>query len=681
MSASEIGLQTRKKVTLRARILTFVVGLVLLSILGSTSSLYRITEVNQLLDTINRISVPLGRLFTQMQSDAEVFARELDRGLGFAHWTDPHWRPRATPRWIEDVLEDEVTRLSEMIRRESNWATPEARAHWAAWAMSVGAGLRNLRGDATLLFAALEKHDLTRAGELYPKWTAEMEEWRRQVKFGSAEYERALRQSFSLAETRVADLRMGLEIVLVVVILFSLLLLWLGERALRPLAELTHLARDITRRGLRKEDKSLLPEIPISRDDEVSQLAREFHRMATALLEREKTVEAQKNRLVENNRLLKEMGELNENILESIESVVIVTDLQGRITQCNPQASQWLKGLPDQAEQVIGTDFLGWERLKGFFPGGHDGTKLLESGKLDPRLIEDSGGKIFGGYHVPLHKREGVGGAIIVLQDLTADIDLQERLRRAENLAAVGRMSAQVAHEVRNPLHSIGLEAEMAAELASKIGHLPLKQSLQSILGAVDRLDKITENYLKLSKLSAGKKVRVDLSEVLESVLATYANTCESQGVSVDWRREGGHSLAVYGDRDLLEQVFGNLLRNSLQALEGRGPQDGSRPCIVFAMGSAESGRLWVKVEDNGPGIPNDIRNRLFTPFMTTRAQGTGLGLSFIKQVVEDHGGEILAQEREPGQGACFEMTFPPYLEIQAHHAHSGRVQLEGAVL
>src|SRR3954471_7630553 len=129
-------------------------------------------------------------------------------------------------------------------------------------------------------------------------------------------------------------------------------------------------------------------------------------------------------------------------------------------------------------------------------------------------------------------------------------------------------MSAQVAHEVRNPLHSIGLEAEMAAELAAQSGNPQLKQSLQSILGSVDRLEKITENYLKLSRLSAGRKTPVDLGEVLESVLATYTPTCEAQGVSVDWTREPGADLMIHGDRDLLEQVFGNLLRNALQALE-----------------------------------------------------------------------------------------------------------------
>ena len=253
---------------------------------------------------------------------------------------------------------------------------------------------------------------------------------------------------------------------------------------------------------------------------------------------------------------------------------------------------------------------------------------------------------------------------ILVLDDLTEEVDLQERLHRAEHLAAVGRMSAQVAHEVRNPLHSIGLEAEMAAELAANLGQPALKQSLQSILRGVDRLEKITENYLKLSKLSSGSRTLVDLGDVLESVLATYASVCEAQSIRVDWRREKNANLQVIGDRDLLEQVFGNLMRNSIQSLEGR-----AQPSISWSLGQTDSRKVWARIEDNGPGVPIEIRNKLFTPFVTTKAQGTGLGLSFVKKVIEDQSGSIVYWDRGSNPmkspegtavtGACFEIMIP----------------------
>lgn len=660
-----MGARSKQISPLRQKILAFVSALIVLSLLGSTISLYRITEINRVLDAINRVSIPLGRLFAQMQSDADVFRRELDRSLGSSHWRDPHWKPHPIPRWIQEVLDNEVTRVKELVQDTSEWGTVEAQHRWQEWANGIAVGYEGLKDDANRLNAALEQNDEATANQLYPRWIAGMDAWARQLQWGASEYDRTLRQTFALAESRATELRTGLEMILIVVVSLSLLLLWLGERALRPLGELTALARDIARRGLRREDKSALPEIPMSRQDEVSQLAREFHRMATALLEREKTVEAQKSRLEEQNRLLRTIGELNEDILNSISSVLIVTDLSGKVTQANPVAAHWLgqgHGADDNIQithdRIIGTRLADWPRIAPFFG---ENTFLTTERRLDTREL---GGRMYGGHLMTLKSEQGEArGAVIVLDDQTEELSLQERLRIAENLAAVGRMSAQVAHEVRNPLHSLGLEAEMAAERAGRLGDVSLKQSLQSILSSVDRLEKITDNYLKLSRLSAGQKRIVDVGEVLEAVLATYAPVCESQGVHVDWKREERSRLRVYADPDLLEQVFGNLFRNALQALEGR-----PDPKIHWAMGSAESGKVWARIQDNGPGIATEVRARIFNPFVTTRAQGTGLGLSFVKKVLEDHGGSVDLIEfangdrssRVAGHGACFEIGLPP---------------------
>ncbi|MFZ9596652.1 MAG: ATP-binding protein, partial [Bdellovibrionia bacterium] len=406
------------------------------------------------------------------------------------------------------------------------------------------------------LYFLLEGQDELKAQQLEPLWSMNVQACRRQLQWGASEYELLLRRGFSVAENRLGELKLSLEVLLVVVVLMSLLLLWLGERALRPLSELIGLARSITLRGLRKEDKALVPLLPISRKDEVSQLAREFHSMATSLLEREKTVESQNQRLQQQNRLLREMG------------------------------------------------------------------------------------------------------------------DLKERLRHAESLAAVGRMSAQVAHEVRNPLHSIGLEAEMAAERSSALGDPFLKQSLQSILSSVDRLQKITENYLKLSRLSRGQKAWVNLHELLGEVLSSYAPVFQEQKIQAHCQIESpvlGQTpeFLVWVDRDLMVQVLGNLLTNAIQAISENRLEDPDgrlrdlKGVISISMTQLETGAVGLKIQDNGPGISDSVAEKIFNPFFTTRAQGTGLGLSFIKKVIEDHGGSIRYLKNLSAQGACFEMLFP----------------------
>lgn len=642
--------------SIRRKVLASVGALILLSLVGSTISLYRITEVNRSLDAINRVSVPLGRLLAQMKSDSEILRREMDRRLGYLHWRDGHWQPQPIPRWISDMIESELERAKLLVKNSKAWAPADVQEKWRKWVDDISTGFEQVKAQAASLHAALERKDEKSAGEIYPKWTQVQDNWMNQLKWGGDESERFVRQAFTRAETRVTELRTGLQALLIVVVFLSALLLWLGERALRPLAELTRLARNITERGLRKEDKSRLPEIPLSRTDEVSQLAREFHSMATALLEREKTVEIQKHRLEENNRLLREMGDFNKNVLNSIKSILIVTDLKGRITRCNPVAVNWLGR---DINAINGAEIFSFPQLLRFvdvFPGGRGWPDHMErmNGpfRIEPREVN---GRIYGGHLMLLRQPEGdASGVIVVFDDITDQLELEKRLRLAENMIAVGRMSAQVAHEIRNPLHSIGLEAEMALEAVADMGQANLKESLQSILAAVDRLEKITENYLRLSRLSAGKKSRVDLGDVLESVLATYASACQARGITVDWRREKGADFVIWGDRDLLEQVFGNLFRNAMQALEG---ERAATPTILWSLGNAESGRIWVRVVDNGPGIAPEIRNRLFTPFVTTKAQGTGLGLSFVKKVVEDHSGEICSRTVE--RGACFEMVFP----------------------
>ena len=707
------------RATLRRRILGVVGALVILSLLGSSASLYRITEVSRSLDLINRIAVPESRLLVQIQADGEVFKRELDRRLGQSHWSDAHWKARPIPRWVGEVLRGEFERLDALMA--AGEGRDAERARWRDWQRETGTRFQGLMDDSDKLFTLIERGvdaaNEPQATEIYLRLMTVSEEWLGQLEWAVNEHDRAVRQAFSNADSKVAALRLGLEAILVVVVSLSLLLLWLGERALRPLDELTRLARQIAQRGVRREDKAAFPEIPMGREDEVSDLAREFHAMATALLEREKTVEAQKGRLQDQNRLLWEMGALNESVLRSIRSILIVTNIDGLIKQCNPVAENWLGA---ESRRLIGTSVSAWPKLvaalgqsaDSAFVGASEsrssaanqgvsvanqsasaasqgasaasqgvsaanqGVSANQAASANQPIrvdLQSIGERIFGGSILPLKSGEGRTGWIIDLVDMTEDLALQERLRRAESLAAVGRMSAQVAHEIRNPLHSIGLEADLAAEMAAKAGHVPMKQSLASILASVDRLEKITENYLKLSRLSAGQKSVVDLGEVLETVLATYTSVCESKGVQVDWHRETHSDLRVYGDADLLEQMLGNLLSNAIQALEGT-----KSPSVSWRLGSLESGRVWLHVEDNGPGIAPEIRSKLFTPFVTTRAQGTGLGLSFVKKVTDEHGGEITCRESKSGRGACFELILPSVssvaqgLEPQGYQSESG---------
>jgi signal transduction histidine kinase len=516
---------------IRSRVLGFVGALIVLSLLASSLSLLQISKVNRTLDSINRVSLPLNKLFGQMQIDVEVFRREAGRGIGSVHWNDSHWMPQPIPSWITEVIEGELERAQSLVDQ-----LPPGATDWKKWIHDLAADFGRLKTDGDALSTLLVNRNLAEASKRYPAWNALLEDWGKRLQWGIGLHDQSLRDRFTDSQADVAQLRTGLEMILGVVVCLSLLMLWLGERALRPIDELTRLVRSITERGLQRGDKNSLPELPLHRDDEVSALAREFHRMATQLLEWEKVVHGQKQVLADQNQLLKDK------------------------------------------------------------------------------------------------------------------VELQEKLKEIEHLAAVGRLSAQVAHEVRNPLHAIGLEAELALETATAVGNSALKSALQAILASVDRLEKITENYLKLSRMGTGEKKPAELSDLLQNTLATYATAIEKAGVRVDWKREGDRPIEVKVDPTNFEQAIGNLLNNALQA--------GCRQ-IAFQVGHLESGRAYLRIEDDGSGISGHARAKLFTPFSTTKAQGTGLGLSFVKKVAEESGGEVHFVERTKLGGAGFEITLP----------------------
>lgn len=263
------------------------------------------------------------------------------------------------------------------------------------------------------------------------------------------------------------------------------------------------------------------------------------------------------------------------------------------------------------------------------------------------------------------------------------------QLRRSRSLAALGEMAAGIAHEVRNPLASIQLYAQMLGE---DLAERPEQRRVcDKIARSVERLDGIVNDVLAFARDTCVRAQPIAAAEFLESVV----NGCEALlhhgGVAVEARvRPTGLSLEA--DPGLLAQAMANLVRNAVEAMaempesrrrltitahrQTRRASDGtSRPRVVFA------------IEDAGPGIPEEVISRMFNPFFTTRATGTGLGLAIVHRIVDAHGGETWVSNRPEG-GARVEIRIPPApvsvngmngFESQRQTDHDG-VSLNGAV-
>ena len=235
----------------------------------------------------------------------------------------------------------------------------------------------------------------------------------------------------------------------------------------------------------------------------------------------------------------------------------------------------------------------------------------------------------------------------------------QEDLLVAERMATVGRLSLKVAHEVRNPISAIELNAEMLEDIVR--GHsTPDMEEASGLVSAireqVDALDALTEEYLAFARFPRPNFEEDSVNEVVEGVAVFVRPVATRQGITVEVASDPAVPSMVI-DRTLLRQAVLNLVKNGLESL--------SRGGVLTVNTRRLPGAVEIVVKDTGPGIAATVAPRLFEPFFTTKPQGTGLGLSITRQIVEEHGGE-LRWRNVPGRGVTFTIRLPVKRTVSA---------------
>ncbi|HSR11016.1 MAG TPA: ammonium transporter [Thermodesulfobacteriota bacterium] len=229
--------------------------------------------------------------------------------------------------------------------------------------------------------------------------------------------------------------------------------------------------------------------------------------------------------------------------------------------------------------------------------------------------------------------------------------ETQRQLFQSEKLAALGKISAGIAHEIRNPLTSIKILihslVEETATDASK------EKDLGVIESEIERVNKIIRQFLDFARPRPPSLELQDIRHTLEETLALMNYEMESQRVSVE-RKYAPELPLIPLDREQMKQVFLNLLLNAAQAMDGGGVLTVSTSLNV----DGGSGFVDVSIRDTGPGIAEDVKNRIFEPFFSTKEEGIGLGLPIAQRIVEEHGGKIRA-ENGPGEGTTFRVSLP----------------------
>jgi len=348
---------------------------------------------------------------------------------------------------------------------------------------------------------------------------------------------------------------------------------------------------------------------------------------------------------------LKQLRLDTERILEHMSSGVLVVDSEGKILAVNPTAEQILGvdkndvvGLgvetafdplmPEFAREVLGALGAGQGRLRHEIAvRRHDGSQLPLG--FSTSILKDGGG--------------APRGVIAVFKDLTEIREMEERMRKADRLAAIGELSAGIAHEIRNPLASISGSIEILyneLELAGDNKHL-----MELIMKESDRLNKIISDFLEFARLRPPKRRSVSIEKCLDEVVALLANNPAARnGIEIGVRHRDG-DVVVELDEEQMKQVMVNLAINGCEAMTRGGK-------LVIETRRMPENQARIVFQDEGPGIGPEARERLFEPFFTTKEGGTGLGLAIANKIIETHGGRIEARNREVG-GAEFSVVLP----------------------
>jgi two-component system, LuxR family, sensor kinase FixL len=234
-----------------------------------------------------------------------------------------------------------------------------------------------------------------------------------------------------------------------------------------------------------------------------------------------------------------------------------------------------------------------------------------------------------------------------IVRDLTETKALHERIMKSERLAALGKVVAEISHEIKNPLMMIG---GFARQLIHETGDAKTISKLDIIVKEVARLEKLLNELRDLYLPRTLDKREMDITELLKEIYEMVRYDCEMRKVQVVFD-PGPERLVVKGDREKLKQVLLNLAKNADEAMKEGGK--------IWLTASRKGDKAEIVISDEGCGIPEGRREKIFQPFFTTKKRGTGLGLSISKCIVEEHPESTLTFEGRKGKGTNFKITMP----------------------
>lgn len=373
-----------------------------------------------------------------------------------------------------------------------------------------------------------------------------------------------------------------------------------------------------------------------------------------------------KEELVRASINLEEQRAFNRNIVQNMGNGLITTSPEGRITSINP-AARVLTGysseesLENPIEQLIPL-----VELKNLFCGN---TPPDLPKQIEGEYKRKDGKTIFIRIKISHLADLDVPGYILVFEDLTEVREMQEKVLRTEQLAAVGRFSAGLAHEIRNPLTSLSGSIQVLAR-GLKLED-SYKKLMEIVIKETDRLNNILSDFLNYTQPKKNNDTIVDVTQLIQDVITLLKNKEDlSSEKQVVFKRTTEH-LILNGDEEQIKQVVWNLCINALEAMSRGTLTLSLREVPSFQRGEFKTshGGMVLEVQDEGSGITPDQINNIYDPFFSTKKNGVGLGLATVYQIVNRNGG-VMDVKSVLGEGTLFTVFLPDQESVKPVPSH-----------
>lgn len=359
---------------------------------------------------------------------------------------------------------------------------------------------------------------------------------------------------------------------------------------------------------------------------------------------------------------LAKLRALHERIVESIRSGLITTDLDGKIYTFNTAAVE-ITGYraDDMRGQAISSLFGNINApIRRSLDSVVEGDPIP---RFETDLMTPEGFAVRIGYSISqlFSEENEASGLIITFQDLTEIRTMEESVRRKDRLAAVGRVGAGLAHEIRNPLGAMRGAIQV---LESSTPPESMQADLMGIiLRESDRLNSIITNFLSYARPQVGNYTEIDVGDAIRDTITLLRHSPDVAANHVVEEVLPSNPVFISADETQLKQIFWNLSRNAVQAMP-----DGGK--LVIRLEQMASGRIRIVFDDNGHGMSPEAVEQLFEPFANSTSGGTGLGLSIVYQIIRDHNGTINVRSIQ-GQGTVITVELPRASRTQNAAAES----------